>query len=103
LSIRPERRQIVSLDALGRLTSIVEDPAGLAYGTTYQYDALGNLIKAIQVEAEVVQQRDFAYTSLGRLKTTNNPESGTIDYTYNDRGNLLTRRDGRGIHHHVSI
>ena len=84
------------MDALGRLTSIVEDPAGLAYATTYQYDALGNLIKAIQVEAEVVQQRDFAYTSLGRLKTTNNPESGTIDYTYNDRGNLLTRRDGRG-------
>ncbi|HET9217610.1 MAG TPA: RHS repeat-associated core domain-containing protein, partial [Terriglobia bacterium] len=83
-------------DALGRLVAVVEDPLGLAYVTAYQYDTLDNLISATQIEGNVTQLREFAYTSLGRLKTTFNPESGTIEYTYRDSGDLLTRQDTRG-------
>ncbi|HZI58973.1 MAG TPA: hypothetical protein VFF39_19470 [Verrucomicrobiae bacterium] len=35
-------------DALGRLTSVWEDPAGLNYETDYQYDILGNLLRVDQ-------------------------------------------------------
>src|ERR1700691_1641063 len=37
------RQRTFCYDALGRLTSVAEDPAALNYTTTYTYDALGNL------------------------------------------------------------
>lgn len=99
-----------TMDALGRLTQVVEDPAGLAYATTYQYDPLGNLRKVEQGG----QVRFFMYDSLGRLIRARNSEQGTspgldgadpvtgnsqwsVGYAYDDGGNLRTRSDSRGI------
>lgn len=80
-------------DALSRLTSVMEDPAGLAYQTTYQYDALDNLTAVLQG----VQTRSFTYDSLGRLTSATNPESGTVNYpSYDGNGNLLQKTDVRG-------
>src|SRR5690242_3625596 len=53
-------------DALGRLTDVYEDPAGVSYQTTYAYDVLDNLVKVIQG----TQQRFFMYDSLKRLLRT---------------------------------
>jgi len=86
-----QTRQIV--DGLGRLTQVLEDPNGLNYSTTYSYDTLGNLTQVNQG----VQTRTFSYSSLGRLLQANNPESGTLNYSYSDSGDLLTRTDARGV------
>ncbi|HEY9405477.1 MAG TPA: LamG-like jellyroll fold domain-containing protein [Pyrinomonadaceae bacterium] len=103
-------------DALGRLTQVVEDPAGLAYQTNYAYDVLGNLRKVDQGG----QLRYFMYDSLSRLIRARNPEQvvngalalqdsfkapedaapnkqWTLKYTYDANGNLATKTDARGV------
>jgi RHS repeat-associated protein len=80
-------------DALGRLTHVYEDPTTLNYLTSYAYDVLDNLTTVTQG----VQTRTFVYDSLKRLKTATNPESGTINYTYDNNSNLLTKVDARPI------
>ncbi|HSK73223.1 MAG TPA: RHS repeat-associated core domain-containing protein [Pyrinomonadaceae bacterium] len=88
-------------DALGRLIRADEPDGNNNLGsidtpvqaTNYSYDALGNLIEIIQGG----QTRTFAYSSLSRLRTATNPESGTFQYTYDNNGNLLTKKDARNI------
>jgi YD repeat-containing protein len=80
-------------DALGRLTKVTEDLAGLNYETTYQYDALSSLKQVTQG----AQVRTFVYDSLGRLTSATNPESGTLTYTYDLNSNLYQKTDARGI------
>jgi YD repeat-containing protein len=87
-------------DALGRLTQVFEDPAGLNYETDYQYDVLGNLQSVTQKGGSVQANwriRNFQYNSLSRLLNANNPESGTVSYSYDANGNLLTKTDARGV------
>jgi RHS repeat-associated protein len=84
-------------DALGRLVEVIEDPdtngiAGLKYSTTYTYDALDNLLKVKQGSQA---ERLFVYDSLSQLKSTDNPESGLIQYEYDDNGNLKKKWDER--------
>ena len=96
-------------DALGRLTSVVEDPtASIMIGTTtysntstatpelettYGYDARGNLSSVTQGG----RNRSFTYDSLGRLQTAINPESGTTSYGYDSAGNVTSKSDQRGV------
>ncbi|MDX6501148.1 MAG: hypothetical protein QOG23_4408 [Blastocatellia bacterium] len=80
-------------DALGRLSSVYEDPSGLNYSTSYSYDVLDNLTGVTQGS----QLRTFAYDSLKRLASATNPESGTISYQYDENSNLRFRTDARGI------
>ena len=44
-----------------------------------------------------LQSRTYLYDSLGRLKTATTPESGAVNYTYNDSGTTATRTDARGV------
>jgi len=81
-------------DALGRLTMVWEpDGSGnLSYETDYQYDTLDNLIHVDQKGNDPNpanwRTRTFSYDSLSRLLTASNPESGTIQYAYDNNGNL---------------
>ena len=50
-------------NALGMLTKVVEDPNGLNYTTSYQYDALADLTQVTQGS----ETRSFGYDSVGRL------------------------------------
>ncbi|MGH3426492.1 MAG: hypothetical protein ACRDQZ_02780, partial [Mycobacteriales bacterium] len=99
-------------DALGRLTNVWEDPGGLSLETDYTYNALNNLTCVQQkgtasgtgCDAEPSNDatspwriRRFTYDSLSHLLTAANPESGTITYTYDNDGNLLTKTDARGV------
>ncbi|HEU4713033.1 MAG TPA: discoidin domain-containing protein [Pyrinomonadaceae bacterium] len=83
-------------DALGRLIEIYEDPSGVNYQTTYSYDALDNLVGVTQG----AQTRTFVYDSLKRLTTAINPESGTVNYQYDNNGNLLVKTDARNVSAH---
>jgi RHS repeat-associated protein len=65
------------------------------YRTKYDYNTLGNLITVTQRKGTtgIIQTRTFAYDPLSRLTSAMNPESGTVSYSYDDNGNLLTRTD----------
>lgn len=80
-------------DALGRLIEVYEDPNGLNYQTSYDYDVLGNLRHVYQG----VQTRTFTYDSLSRLRTAQNPESGAVSYQYDNNGNLAQKTDARAV------
>ena len=82
-----DKVRVLTHDALGRLTSVREDPNALNYLTSYTYDAMDNLLTVSQGS----QTRTFTYDSAGRLLSAANPESGTTSYTYDDNGNLLTK------------
>jgi RHS repeat-associated protein len=94
-----QRRSITN--ALGQLTRVDEpnDAGSLgtidnpAQPTNYAYDTLSNLTTVSQG----VQTRTFAYDSLARLKQANNPESGIINYNYDNNGNLTSKIDARNI------
>jgi RHS repeat-associated protein len=101
------KQQISQSDGLGRLTDVweitpsdswtvgitfpnhLEVSAG--YHTAYSYDALGDLIMVQQS----AQQRRFTYDSLKRLRSAQNPENGTIAYTYQNNGSLSQKTDAR--------
>ena len=80
-------------DALGRLTTVFEDPNGLNYQTSYTYDVLDNL----RIVTQDGQTRTFVYDSLSRLTSAANPENGTVSYQYDPGSNLTQRTDARGV------
>jgi RHS repeat-associated protein len=64
--------------------------------TLYAYDALGNLLRVDQKgsapsDSTQWRTRTFTYDSLSRLLTANNPESGTITYSYDADSELLQK------------
>jgi RHS repeat-associated protein len=95
-----KKRQF-QFDALGRITQVTEDPAGLGYVTTYGFDALDNLKSVVQGSA----QRAYAFDSLSRMISETNPESGTVNFKYDADSNcgnsaaglLASRTDARGV------
>ncbi len=77
------KKRKLTVDALGRLTQVVEDPGGLGYTTAYSYDALGDLTAVVQNGG---RNRTFTYDALGRLTAETTPEGGTITYGYDASG-----------------
>ena len=75
-----------SSNQLGAVTAPNQD-------TNYTYDTLNNLTTVTQG----VQTRTFAYNSLSRLLSAANPESGTVNYLYDNNGNLTQKTDARSI------
>lgn len=75
--------------------------------TAYAYDTLNNPSSVTQIgdtsaecgglTSNCTQTRSFSYDALSRLKSANNPESGIINYTYDNSGNLATKIDARPI------
>jgi RHS repeat-associated protein len=88
-----------TMDALGHLASIIEDPSGLAYVTKYQYDPLDDLVNVQQVgqSPAPTQSRTFAYDARKLLTSAQNPENGTTGYGYDGNGNLTSKTDNRGV------
>jgi len=81
-------------DAMGRVTSVWEDPSGVNYETDYSYGPLGTLLSVSQTggaSSTYWRTRTFTYDSLARLTQAVNPESGTISYTYDGDNNVLTK------------
>jgi RHS repeat-associated protein len=104
------RQRRSTTDALGRLSQVVEDPAGLNYATSYLYDVQGNLAKVTQG----AQTRFFLYDSLSRLIRAKNPEQDananialtdpltgnsqwSLKYVYDSNGNLISKTDPRNV------
>lgn len=94
-----QRRSITN--GLGQLKRVDEptDASGLGpfdnpnQYTLYSYDPLNNLTEVDQG----VQTRAYVYDALSRLKQVSNPENGTINYTHDANGNILSKTDARSI------
>ena len=99
--------KINQIDGLGRTVSVCQvtsatqangtvpvacgqDIAGTGFLASYGYDALGNRTSVSQSG----QGRTFTFDGLSRLMQATNPESGTVNYTYDtsgQQGDLYTR------------
>lgn len=92
-------------DALGRLTAVFEDPAGLDLETDYGYATTANGGQMITITQKgrsgnpsgIYRVHTSLYDSLGRLLSATNPETGTIGYGYDDNGNVSSKSDARGV------
>jgi RHS repeat-associated protein len=93
-------------DALGRLRRVDEPDASGNLGSTsspvqstsYTYDVFDNLTTVTQGS----QTRTYTYDSVSHMRQAVNPESGTINYQYDDNGNLVVKTDARGVSAHFS-
>jgi len=89
-------------DTLGRLATVLE-PSGSSQApsikTDYTYDPLNNLSQVNQWGdgTSSMRARSFSYDGLSRLLTATNPETGTVNYTYDVNGNVQTKTDARGV------
>ncbi len=84
------KRKQFQYDGLGRLKSVCELTSGsgsvsctqtspqTGYFTQYTYDALGNL----KTVSQSGQTRMYYYDMLSRLTSETNPETGTVQYSY---------------------
>jgi RHS repeat-associated protein len=61
--------------------------------TVYTYDVSDNLTQIIQGG----QTRTFTYDAMDRLKSANNPESGTVTYKYDENSNMTEKKDARNV------
>ncbi len=91
-----------SRDWMGRLT-YVDPPEGA--DARYIYNGVGELVLVELLEeppyenplSQLIQTREFSYDHLGRLRSANNPESGTVEYTrYDAAGNILEKIESDG-------
>jgi RHS repeat-associated protein len=107
------RKRISVTDGLGRLKEVWEVNAtdsatesvtfpgypdvAAGYVTRYGYDTLDDLTSVSQRIGTngTTQSRSFSYDSLKRLTSATNPESGTVAYQYDNKGNLLVKTDAR--------
>jgi RHS repeat-associated protein len=93
-------------DGLGRLVEVDEPNSTTAtvnvcpgsneptWVTSYSPDPLDDVLNITQGGS---RQRSFSYDSLKRLTSSTNPEPGTVNYTYDANGNVLTKTDARSI------
>ncbi|WP_263419890.1 RHS repeat domain-containing protein [Terriglobus albidus] len=96
-----------TVDSLGRVTDVYEDPDNFNYHTQYTYNTLGNLTNVDQHG----QTRTFGYNSLSQLLWVHNPETGVICFGtstngtetgcpsdgYDLNGNLSYKTDARHV------
>lgn len=86
-------------DGLGNLV-LVDAPVGA--DARYAYSALDELVTVDLISQpptgpQVIQQRSFVHDRLGRLRTSTNPENGTVQFTrYDPAGRVLEKIESDG-------
>jgi hypothetical protein len=106
---------------IGSVAQIAANPGAQSTTTRYGYDGAGQLRVVCPSPGTLTPQtgapacngtsmvRTFAYDLHGRLRTVNQPESGTITYNYdetasvNGKGNLTSRVRTQGISPAASV
>jgi RHS repeat-associated protein len=79
-------------NSLGYLTQVFEDPSGLNYETDYTVNPLGNILTVTQKGGSTsnYRVRNYTYDFISRLTQSVDPEAGTVNYSYDGNGNLLS-------------
>lgn len=81
-------------DPLNRLKRTLQDVAGIAAETQFEYDALDHLTKVTDPKG---LETNYVYNGLGDLLELTSPDTGLTTYTYDSAGNRETQTDARGI------
>lgn len=91
-SIKNALNQLIRVDEPSQSGELgpIDNPNQATY---YTYNLLDNLTSVSQG----IQTRSFTWDSLSRLRQSVNPESGTVNYNYDDNGNMVSRTDARNI------
>jgi RHS repeat-associated protein len=91
-----------TMDAFGNLTSVLEpDPTYTTVTTNYSYDVMNHLTQVSMPRGGGSPQvRSFNYTysngvTVPYMLSSTNPETGTVSYTYDTNGVLLTKTDAK--------
>ncbi len=91
VSTDPEGRVVSrSSDVRGNIIAVTDYPAGTATTTAYTYNILGEILTVTDPHGNVIAS---TYDTLGRRTALQTPNSGTVEYSYDLAGNLLTRVD----------
>ncbi len=91
-----------TVDAFGNVTSVLEpDPTYTTVTTNYSYDVMNHLTQVSMPRGNSTQTRSFNYSYVNGVITpyllsATNPESGTVSYTYDTNGVMLTKTDAKG-------
>jgi len=102
-----EKKRMSCTDALGRVTKVFEpnSSGSLVNETDYQYDVLNNVICVAQKGTDTTaftncaaspatwRPRSFVYDSFSELISSTNPEAGSITYSYDGDGEILTKTE----------
>ena len=64
------------------------------FWTRYTYDVLNDLLTVAQNAQGTPQSRSYAFDGLGRLTSENNPEIGTVTYTYDTDATCVSTSNG---------
>lgn len=80
----------------------MQEPGGLL--TTYKYDIQNNLLCADQWGSSAQgtactssRARSFVYDAASRLRSSSNPETGSLGYVYDANGNVISKTDARSV------
>lgn len=87
------RRSRQTLDYLGRLVGVIDDPAGIAASTAYTYDAAGEMLTMVDPLNVTTQ---YSYDKLGRMLSIAEPTAGTRTFTWNANGTMASQADAAG-------
>ncbi len=91
VSTDPEGRVVRrTSDVRGNIIAVTDYPAGTATTTDYTYNILGEILTVTDPHGNVIAS---TYDTLGRRTALQTPNSGTVEYSYDLAGNLLTRVD----------
>lgn len=81
-------------DGGGRPTQKLEDAGGINAEMRYEYAANGQIARVFDPKG---LQTSYAYDGFEQLEVQVSPDTGTTRFTYDIRGNTLTRTDSRGV------
>jgi RHS repeat-associated protein len=81
-------------DDLGRLTSQVADPGGIAATTAYEYDEVGNVTKVTQPNGAFLE---YTYDDSKRVTRIESNYGDNIEYVHDDMGNVTQISHSNGF------
>lgn len=88
------KQTVSSHDALNRLRQTIQDYAGLAVETGFDYDTEDRLTEVTDPKGLSTRYR---YNGFGDLIELRSPDTGTTTYAYDSAGNRVRQTDARGI------
>ncbi|WP_244668875.1 RHS repeat domain-containing protein [Xanthomonas phaseoli] len=84
------RSSAYTYDALHRLKQSIEDTGGIKATSAFQYDVLGQ--PSVVTDPKGLKTT-YQRNGLGELLGLKSPDTGSIGFTYDDAGNVLSRKD----------
>jgi RHS repeat-associated protein len=87
-------------DKFGYIVETKTDSGGLNLTTAFTHDLIGNLTQTVPPDTSV-NPTTYTYNTLGEMTEKTSPDAGTVQYKYDENGNLRLIQDAN--HYATSI